>query len=173
MLIGEEVNLEDILNCREERFIKQRNLQSKYKNTLISFCMNIPGPVKTNDEIKKLFQSGLDEIYKFLQENNILILEEIISHEKTGDEIIIATNSRSSKIIKDAMVNIEENHPLGRLFDIDVLGENLEKLSRPINRKCFLCDEIAQDCASTRRHSVQEMQDYIDEKLKEWLLSLN
>ena len=169
MLRGEEVNLNDMLNFREKRFIIQKEFSNKYKNTLISFCMNIPGPIKTNKEIKILFQSGLDEIYSYLKKNNIIILDSYKNSDKTGDEIIIATNSRDSKKIKDAMTRIEESHPLGRLFDIDVLDEECKKLSRPINRRCFLCDERAQDCASTRRHSVEEMQAYIDEKLKNWL----
>ncbi|MEY8292793.1 citrate lyase holo-[acyl-carrier protein] synthase [Carnobacteriaceae bacterium 52-44] len=57
------------------------------------------------------------------------------------------------------MVNIEENHPLGRLFDLDVLmldqnnevqGKSRTKLGLPV-RRCFLCERPAKDCGRSRR----------------------
>ena len=48
---GENVNLEDMLNWREERVNIQNIFLSQYHCPVISFCMNIPGPIKTNEDI--------------------------------------------------------------------------------------------------------------------------
>ena len=67
------------------------------------------------------------------------------------------------------MTSIEETHPLGRLFDIDVLDTTGTKLSRKIYRKCFLCGCQAQECASSRKHSVSELQAYIAKEINNYL----
>ena len=66
------------------------------------------------------------------------------------------------------MQHIEEAHPLGRLFDIDVLDSEGHKLSRPQYRPCLICGNQAQLCARTRRHTVAEMQAKIEEMLSTW-----
>lgn len=55
MLHGETVMLTDMLDCRERRARKQDEYRKKYHTTIISFCMNIPGPIKTNEDITKVF----------------------------------------------------------------------------------------------------------------------
>lgn len=62
----------------------------------------------------------------------------------------------------------EETHPVGRLFDLDVIDINGQKLSRPSFRKCIICGCQAQECARTRKHSVNEMQSKIEEMLMEF-----
>lgn len=74
----------------------------------------------------------------------------------------------SCKKIKDLTTDIEETHPVGRLFDLDVIDINGQKLSRPSFRKCIICGCQAQECARTRKHSVNEMQSKIEEMLMEF-----
>ena len=100
-------------------------------------------------------------------------VESVEYDEKTGNELILAVDCKDSKRIKDAMTSIEETHPIGRLFDIDVLDPDGNKMSRNTFRKCFICNCQAQECASRRRHSVPEMQEYIDSKIQEYLSTLN
>ena len=72
---GIEVGIDEILNCREKRVVIQNEMIRKYKKPVISFTMNIPGPIKTNNEIKKAFNIGKNLILEKLKENNIAILE--------------------------------------------------------------------------------------------------
>ena len=51
---GIEVGIDEVLNCREKRVAIQNEMIRKYKKPVISFTMNIPGPIKTNNEIKRL-----------------------------------------------------------------------------------------------------------------------
>ena len=161
---GQEVVLTDMLACRERRVNTQNAYIQKYHCPVISFCMNIPGPIKTNDKIKKAFLSGKEALFDALQKENILVLAQIEFDDKTGNEIILAVDYPSDKI-KNLTTEIEETHPFGRLFDMDVIGTDGEKLSRGVYRKCLICGCQAQECARSRKHTVAEMQAKIEEML--------
>ena len=161
---GIEVGIDEILNCREKRVVIQNEMIRKYKKPVISFTMNIPGPIKTNNEIKKAFDIGKVLILEKLKENNIEILEIQELDENTGNELFISTNLLAEKI-KNITVAIEEGSELGRLFDIDVIDVNFEKLSRKSFRKCLICEEQAQECGRSRKHAVEELQSKVEEIL--------
>ncbi|WP_335993832.1 citrate lyase holo-[acyl-carrier protein] synthase [Fusobacterium polymorphum] len=161
---GIEVGIDEILDCREKRVAIQNEMIKKYNKPVISFTMNIPGPIKTNNEIKKAFDIGKKLILEKLKENNIEILEKKELNVNTGNELFISVNSSAEKI-KNITVAIEESCELGRLFDIDVIDVNFEKLSRKSFRKCLICEEQSQECSRSRKHSVKELQDKIEEIL--------
>ena len=161
---GIEVGIDEILDCREKRVAIQNEMIKKYNKPVISFTMNIPGPIKTNNVIKKAFDIGKKLILEKLKENNIEILEKKELNVNTGNELFISVNSSAEKI-KNITVAIEESCELGRLFDIDVIDVNFEKLSRKSFRKCLICEEQSQECGRSRKHSVKELQDKIEEIL--------
>ena len=161
---GQEVVLTDMLDCRERRVNTQNAYIQKYHCPVISFCMNIPGPIKTNDKIKKAFLSGKEALFDALQKENILVLAQIEFDDKTGNEIILAVDYPADKI-KKLTTEIEETHLFGRLFDMDVIRTDGEKLSRGVYRKCLICGCQAQECARSRKHTVAEMQAKIEEML--------
>ena len=92
------------------------------------------------------------------------VLESRVFHDITGDEMLLCVDAPAEKI-KDLTQQIEERHPYGRLFDMDVIGTDGMKLSRSSYRKCLICNCQAQECARARRHTVAEMQDRIEEIL--------
>lgn len=161
---GQEVVLTDMLACRERRVNTQNAYIQNYHCPVISFCMNIPGPIKTNEKIKKAFLSGKEALFAALKKENISVLAQIKFDDKTGNEIILAVDYPADKI-KELTTEIEETHPFGRLFDMDVIGTNGEKLSRGVYRKCLICGCQAQECARSRKHTVAEMQAKIEEML--------
>ena len=71
---GIEVGIDEVLLSREKRVAIQNEMIKKYNLPLISFTMNIPGPIKTNNEIKAAFDIGKNLILEKLKENNIEIL---------------------------------------------------------------------------------------------------
>ena len=157
---GTEITLPQMLDCRERRNMVQDMLIGKYHKTVVSYCMNIPGPIKTNTKIRSAFESGLRHLKEALKQQDITILEEFNIREVTGDEWIAAVDC-DAEAVKDLAMQIEESHPLGRLFDMDVLGPDGRKLSRMRYRKCLICGRQAQECARSRTHTVTEMQDAI------------
>ena len=165
---GIEVGIDEVLLSREKRVAIQNEMIRKYRKPIISFTMNIPGPIKTNNEIKRAFNIGKNLILEKLKENNIEILEVQELNENTGNELFISANSLAEKI-KNITVAIEESSELGRLFDIDVIDINFEKLSRKSFRKCLICEAQAQECGRSRKHSVGELQNKVEEILKKSL----
>lgn len=163
----EEVTIEDMMYCRERRAAIQKQYLDKYQKTVISFSMNIPGPIKTNDNIKKAFNVGVIEINKVLNKHNLSIVDYNIFHDKTGDELTLCIDG-NAPYIKKIMCKIEEEHPLGRLYDIDVLDKNGIKLSRPYFRKCIICNCKAQECSRSRKHSVEEMLNKITKMIDDY-----
>lgn len=161
---GQEVTITDMMFCRDRRVQIQNEFIEKYQKPVISFCMNIPGPIKTTPLIRKGFEAGKDALLHALSAANMEVLESRVFHDITGDEMLLCVDAPAEKI-KDLTQQIEERHPYGRLFDMDVIGTDGMKLSRPSYRKCLICDCQAQECARARRHSISEMQDKIEEIL--------
>nr|WP_288899407.1 citrate lyase holo-[acyl-carrier protein] synthase [uncultured Blautia sp.] len=161
---GEEVTLIQMLDCRERRSHFQKELLKKYHCPVISFCMNIPGPIKTNKSICSAFNKGKEALFQSLAEKSAVICEFVEIHEATGDELLAAVKL-SAEELKALTTAIENTHPVGRLFDMDVIDTDGQKLSRSDFRKCILCGRQAQECSRMRRHTVREMQDKIEEIL--------
>lgn len=161
----EAVTISDMLQCRDRRVLQQQRLVQQGVDTkkpfaILSFCMNVPGPIKSSREIKKAFTAGKGEIYSKLLEKNIHILAKDEYHGKTGDELLLLV-ATSPPTLKTLTVSIEVSHIWGRLFDMDVLNQHGHKLSRPRFRTCFICSMQAQECARSRKHSVSELQEKI------------
>ena len=159
---GIEINLQQMLNRREQRAIQQQEFLKKYSCPLVSFSMNIPGPIKTNEQILKAFTLGKTELLEKLKPFEILNSLEI--YESTGDELLLAVDADAVNL-KNIAVQIENNSPVGRLFDIDIINFDGKKLSRENFRKCLICDKQAQECARSRTHSVSEMQIAVEKLL--------
>lgn len=155
-----------MLARREQRASAQNSLLARYHSPLVSFTMNIPGPVKTNDSIRRAFDVGQILILEGLARLDAKILAVSEIHEDTGDELLLAVNA-DPEIIKDMAEAIEDSSPLGRLFDIDIIGSNGRKLSRKEFRKCIICGKQAQDCARSRAHSVSDLQGAVTRLLSE------
>ena len=157
-----EVTLQEMMACRERRADLQRELLERYSTPVVSFTMNIPGPVKTDREIRKAFSIGKEELLSHLMGFEVNDMREV--HYKTGDELLLSVKA-DARALKEITTEIEEETRFGRLFDMDVLDVTGEKLSRPVFRKCLICGAQAQECARSRKHSVQELQEKVREIL--------
>lgn len=164
-MTGIEINLSQMLARRETRASEQKNFLEKYHAPLISFSMNIPGPIKTNEKIRAAFNDGKNLILETLANLNANINDLIEIHEDTGDELLISVSKINPEKLKDAAVKIENENKFGRLFDIDVIDSSGKKLSRQNFRKCLICGRQAQECARSRNHTVKEMQDAVEKIL--------
>ena len=162
---GKEINLSQMLLRREKRADEQKKFLEIYHSPLISFSMNIPGPIKTNDLIRRAFDTGKKLILEALENINAEINNKIEIHEDTGDEILLSVKNSNPEKLKDIFIKIENENKLGRLFDIDVIDEKGKKLSRGNFRKCLICEKQAQECARSRAHSVKEMQEAVEKLL--------
>lgn len=158
--VGQEVTLEQVLHQRDQRVHLTRQLKEKYPHhSILSFKLNIPGPIKNNETIKAVFNEGL----KALPTNSI---NQVTADYLIGGPEAIFVYTISAKDLKLKMVEIEENHPLGRLFDCDVESIKRQDLNIPA-RQCLICDQKAQVCGRSRTHSVDQLINKIEELIGE------
>lgn len=155
------VELPDMLQARERRALRQRELLARYPETLICFTMNIAGPVKNSDPIRNAWEEGLRQLRTQLRMAGLVADHGERSVAFTGNEAFLSVPAPALQV-KQLMVELEEEHPLGRLFDIDVLRADGSKVERQeVNRpprRCLICGEPAAVCASRRLHSVETLQ---------------
>ena len=160
-----KASLQDILVAREQRVAKQKELLSGYNRPLVSFTMNIAGPVKTSALIERGFQEGV----KQLEALGSAILSQEVLCKNTGCEGYFSVDM-DAKALKVFCVKIEEATPLGRLFDMDVLDADGSKLDRDGQRGCIVCGAPGRGCAAGRVHSVPELQTTTNRILQEHFL---
>ena len=154
-----EATLQEILDARENRVAKQKELLAQYGKTLLCFTMNIPGPEKWNRNVAIGFYLGCWFIEDTLKGRPVLHKEK---HTPiTGGEAYYVVDI-PAKQLKQMVMELEEIDPVGRLFDMDVLTPEGEKVSRTelghAPRKCLICDNDAAICASTRAHGLEALQ---------------
>ncbi|MGL5406778.1 MAG: citrate lyase holo-[acyl-carrier protein] synthase [Propionibacteriaceae bacterium] len=160
--------LEQVLARREARRDRQRALLERGM-PLVSLTMVTPGAIKNSTWIRQVFKVAVMEIVvriRELEEWPIWVYEEL--DEITGPELLLAVDGDPVSV-KKAMIDIEDNHPWGRLFDIDVVDEDaagdIRVLTRSIlqepARRCLICQEPAAACARSQTHTLAELSDAI------------
>ncbi|MCX8711216.1 citrate lyase holo-[acyl-carrier protein] synthase [Gilliamella sp. B3464] len=158
---GTPVNLEQMLLAKEQRVEHQRNAIKCYPFPLISLSLVIPGPIKKSTGTKVLFKEAITAIHHLLAKNTLQIIHEEQFCALTGYEAIISVECSSDQL-KQLCIEIENNHPLGRLWDIDVIDAKTEQsVSRTQlghqSRQCLVCQDMAKVCGRSRKHTVDDM----------------
>ena len=151
------VDLNQVLEAREHRACRQRALLAQYGPPLVSFSMNIAGPVKNTPLIRRGFQWGRRMLLEQLRLSGIDVLHEEQTDALTGCEALMAVRGKPEAVKRIACA-IEDQAPLGRLYDMDVIGADGVKLERAEPRRCLICGRPARECARSRAHSVEELQ---------------
>ncbi len=154
--------LAQILSFRELKADAQQNISRPLGGCdVLSFGMNIPGPIKTSAAIHRGFLCGIRRLKQVLIKANVKILAEQVMESPAGYAAIYAVSGMSAQALKLLVMALEDTHPLGRLWDFDVLiqghipvgRENLEKPGRP----CLICGSPAKLCARSQAHSREEL----------------
>lgn len=159
---GPRIELELLLESRDRRCAFQQQLLKQYKLPLVSFMVNMPGPVKRCPLSEQLHNLGYSELKKTL---GAQIIWSTTKQLDTGCEgyFIVET---SAERLKRLTCLLEDTHPLGRLWDFDIhtaQGQiSRTQLGIP-PRLCLICNNPAPVCARSRAHSVNELLIHIQE----------
>ncbi|MDR1548463.1 MAG: citrate lyase holo-[acyl-carrier protein] synthase [Hungatella sp.] len=171
----ENVTLDEMLSFREKKVRMQETLQKKHNGAaIVALGMNIPGPRKTSPGILLAFSAGGEELDRLFTDHGLTVMEETVVEEKAGYFKLYAVKSPDPLYVKKITVQMEETHPLGRLFDIDVYdragnGVSREELGYPV-RKCLICEKDAKLCGRSRSHTVKELYGCIESIIDSWLI---
>ncbi|MBQ7246827.1 MAG: citrate lyase holo-[Lachnospiraceae bacterium] len=169
---GHQVELPEMLSGRERRVERQERLLAEAarhagedaEHCLVCFTLNIAGPVKVCAASAIAFDAGCGEIGLALErafgEGSFVCVG--VFRNAYGPEGFWSVR-RDAREVKRLLTETEEHHPLGRLFDIDVISPDGTKISRTDigmeARRCLICGRNAADCAGSRRHSVRDLQE--------------
>ncbi|GAA0716263.1 triphosphoribosyl-dephospho-CoA synthase CitG [Clostridium malenominatum] len=163
-----EIRPEDILIAREERVEIQQKLIKEYNLPLVCLRVNYPGVEKDNSLTRNIAEVIKKEITsKFMGEI-------AYEHDEITPEgpIITLIIDNIAEEIKRKTIDVEENHILGRCVDIDVYDSEGNGINRGdlglSGRKCFLCQDNAQNCVRSRRHNFEEVIEFLYKKYAEY-----
>lgn len=169
--VSVEVTLEEMLAAREARVFRQLELNRQWKLPLVSFSMNIPGPVKDSPLIRRGFEEGCTKLARNFPPEGIKCMQVI--QQKTGSEALYVIDM-DPVAVKRITTAIEDENRLGRLFDMDVLDSDLNKLDREVvngkSRDCIVCGAPGRGCASRRTHSVDILQSVTNKILMDYFM---
>lgn len=159
--MGQEVTLAEVLEARENRVLRQDALLEKYGLPVISFTLNIAGPVKDSPLIQRSFRAGQEQLEAGFRAAKLPVLSRQELLAPTGCEALYAVDG-TAREVKALCASIEDGSSLGRLFDMDVLAPDGRKLDREEvggdPRNCIVCGAAGKGCASRRVHSVEALQ---------------
>lgn len=165
------IDMDNMLDAKEKRYYKIKDLTEKYNKPVLSFMLNIPGEEKNFEDAVDFHAKYIEKIKKILQEEGIKILYEEYKNLDTGMEYIAVLDGEG-KFIKGRMIDLEEKDLGGRLLDIDIYDSDFSQISRAVlnlpERRCILCAGIARTCIKEERHSLKDLKEKVRRILKNY-----
>lgn len=159
-----------MLEAKEKRYYKIKDLTEIYKAPVLSFMLNIPGEDKNFEEAVSFHKKYVEKIKNLLEENKIKILFEDYQNLVTGMEYLAVLDGDGC-VIKKLMMEVEEESMGGRLLDLDIYDKDFSQISRSSlglpERKCIICGDTARTCIKKERHNLKELEERVREIIKE------
>ena len=178
------ITLDELLASRDARHAMQQKLMAEHSGkTLVCLTVVMPGSVKRNlqsltvaraavEAMRKAF--GVKNTDELMRSDELIPETELLTDElRTNDEGCLIERDLNTGYeaylitplplleAKRVAVEIEDTHPLGRLFDIDVIDKQGIPVSRDRvggqSRRCLVCDHEARYCMRMRWHTQEEI----------------
>ena len=187
------VTLNELLASRDSRHAMQQKLLAEHSGkTLVCLTVVMPGSVKRNhqslvvahaavEQMIRSYELGVrndelrvtnDELGVKSDELGVRFGGRLIERDlETGYEAYLITSLPLLEA-KRIAVQIEDTHPLGRLFDIDIIDKDGVPVSRDRvgsrPRRCLVCDREARYCMRMRWHTQEEIWERINAMVDEY-----
>lgn len=162
--------------ARERRAALQETILSSYGIPLICLTLNIPGPDKHSKLYDAIFMTACDELEFRCSSYDFSLVCLSNRGDSAGNEAIFCAN-KDPIILKEITTNIEEEHPLGRIFDIDVIDSTGRIVSRrdigQETRQCIVCGDNPQICRRLQKHALNELLSVIKKFAMEYFSSIS
>ena len=164
---GVTVTLEALLAARDRRVARRQQAFATQPATMVSVSVVMPGPVKNCGLSRHVQAEALSALDDLLAEHGWPATTLWAETAETGPEALIRVPAEA-RAVKLATIVLEEEHPLGRLWDIDVVTPEGAVSRRDLGfrpRRCFVCDRPAHECARSRAHSLDALLAVMEEKI--------
>lgn len=164
-------SLNSLLQAREKRAARQDKWLTRYHQPVISLTLVTPGPVKTSARYENIMGVALQVCDQWISQNHWPLTARQVSWLATGPEALWCVDHPAAEL-KKQLAEIEQTHPLGRLWDFDVIcpvsGVTDRKSMNHPARRCLVCDLPAISCARSRRHPPQVVLDCVEKIINDW-----
>ncbi|HUX11448.1 MAG TPA: citrate lyase holo-[acyl-carrier protein] synthase [Spirochaetia bacterium] len=158
------LSYDQMLDAREARYSRQMALIERWRKPLVFLTAVFPGSRKDSTGARHIVELGFEAVNSCFEHHGIGTDSTKITDLPTGLEILFVVNSPALPV-KELLLGIEETHPAGRLFDLDVIDVTGRRISREDfglpPRRCLICEEPAYACIRNRSHSLQSLLDAI------------
>ncbi len=164
------ITLDMLLASRDARQAMQQQLIAANPGlTLVCLTVVMPGSVKRNEQSLTVAKAAV-EAMKHEMDDRLTYLDE--RDLPTGYEAFLLVSMPPLEA-KKVTCGIEESHPLGRLFDIDVFDADGCQVSREAvglrPRRCMLCENEARWCMRNRTHTQEELHTFINSLISSYV----
>ena len=160
-----DVTVQDMMEARDRRAQRQQELLAEYRQTLLCFTLNIPGPEKDSPLIRQGFRLGQRRLRQGFLRLGVTPLHQEERLDFTGCEAFYVLPAGALEI-KGMTADIEQADEVGRLYDMDVLRPDGSKVERQEiglpERACLICGGEAKACARSRTHTVAALRARVD-----------
>lgn len=165
------ISLEAMLTAREHRAARQADWLRLYRQPIISLTLVTPGEVKDNQRYRNTMGEALQMCDQLLRNHHWKVLNRTVLWLPTGPEALWCVAHPATEI-KAHCAELEHTHPLGRLWDLDVIcpvNGHIGRLSLGRNiRRCLVCDQPAHACSRSRRHPVDQVVACVEKIINDW-----
>lgn len=157
------ITLQQLLASRDARHAMQLRLLAEHSGkTLVCLTVVMPGSVKRNHASLVVARAAVEALHRAFGGDVYHAVERDLD---TGYEAYFIV-ARQLLDAKRTAVGIEDTHPLGRLFDIDIIDHEGVPVPRSrvggCARRCLVCSHDARYCMRLGQHSQQEIWAKID-----------
>ena len=156
-----EIALEQLLAARDARAAYVKALQTRFPGACVAvFTVITPGAVKRSPETIRLFDAGVRAIARVVAKNELLSRVFEAREKDTGDEAYLVVKTEPG-FLKMELCKLEESAPYARLWDMDAVKPNGERVGREeigfAERGCFVCGRAGRGCYSRGLHPADEV----------------
>ncbi len=171
--LGSGVTLDQLLAAKERRAARQAAWLGRYGHPLISLTLVTPGPVKDSARYRQVMAQAINVCQRMLARRGWPVAAREFFWLPTGPEAFWSVD-HAAMAIKAATVALEQGHPLGRLWDMDVISAQNGVIGRKslgkAGRRCLVCDRPAHACGRSRRHPLPQLLTAIEDLLENRLV---
>ncbi|MCX5773062.1 MAG: citrate lyase holo-[acyl-carrier protein] synthase [Fusobacteria bacterium] len=169
---------EALLEVRERRFEKIQKKCEQFGHCLV-LSINIPGANKRSALGKRIYFEAV-RILRSKIGIKIILQEEFEHFDGNFCFFTFHLYRESLTRIKKLCIQIEENHFLGRFFDLDYYMVDEFEKTRSISRgnmnrelrKCYICSKMAKVCVKEKNHTEIELYEAMTKRVnqfKKWV----
>ena len=159
-----QITLDQLLEARDQRYARQLALTKAWPDrTLVCLTVVLPGSVKRDARSLRVADAAVAAVRE-----RLALVHESLYDLETGYEGYFLVDAPLLDV-KRICCAIENEHPYGRLMDLDVLeriGDAVAPVSRDrvgeSPRACLLCGRPARECMRARTHTPAEISAAID-----------